>query len=59
MSDGQVMAKIPSWSRKNRIEKLSEHNSTLNAFFSPNWSEFGLTYFNEDSFPISIVYLEI
>ena len=41
MSDDQVMAKIQSWSRKNITEKLSEHNSTLNAFFSPNGSEFG------------------
>ena len=41
MSDGQVMAKIQSWSFKNRTEKLSEHNSTLNAFLSPNGSEFG------------------
>ena len=59
MSDGQVMAKIQSWSRKNRTEKLPEHNSTLNAFLSPNGSEFGLTYFNEDCCPISLVYLEI
>ena len=59
MIDGQVMAKIQSWSRKNRIEKLPEHNFTLNAFLSPNGSEFGLTYFNEDSFPISLVYFEI
>ena len=59
MSDGQVMAKIQSWSRKNRTEKLTEHNSTLNSFLSPNGSEFGLTYLNEDCFPISLVYLEI
>ena len=59
MSDGQVMAKIHSCSRKNRIEKLSEHNSILNAFLSPNGSEFRLTYLNEDCCPISLVYLEI
>ena len=41
MSDGQVMAKIQLWSLKNRTEKLLEHNSTLNAFLSPNGSEFG------------------
>ena len=37
MSDGQVMAKIQSWSRKNRTEKLLEHNSTLNEFFEFKW----------------------
>ena len=57
MSDGQVMAKIQSWSSKNKTEKLLEHNSILNAFLSPNGSEFGLTYFNEDYSPISLVYL--
>ena len=41
MSDGQVMAKIQSWSLKKRIEKLPEHSSTLNVFVSPNGSEFG------------------
>ena len=41
MSDGQVMAKIQSWSLKNKTEKLSEHSSTLNVFVSPNGSEFG------------------
>ena len=40
-------------------EKLPEHNSTLNAFLSPNGSEFGLTYLNEDCYPISLVYLKI
>ena len=45
MSDGQVMTKIQSWSLKNIIEKLPEHNSTLNAFLSPNGSEFGLYLF--------------
>ena len=59
MSDGQVMAKIQSWSRKNRTEKLSEHNSTLNVFLSPNGSEFGFTYFNEECFPINLVYFSI
>ena len=59
MSDAQVMAKIQSWSRKKRTEKLPEHDSTLNAFLSPNGLEFGLTYFNEDCFPISLVYLAI
>ena len=53
------MAKIQSWSRKNITEKLPEHNFTLNAFLSPNGSEFGLTYFIEDCFPISLVYLKI
>ena len=41
MSDGQGMTKIQSWSLKNRTEKLLEHSSTLNAFLSPNESEFG------------------
>ena len=41
MSDGQVMAKIQSWGLKNRTEKLLEHSSALNAFFSPNGSELG------------------
>ena len=41
MSVGQVMAKIQSWSLKNRTEKLPEHSSTLNEFLSPNGSEFG------------------
>ena len=41
MSDGQVMAKIQSWSLFNRTEKLPEHSSTLNAFLSPNGLEFG------------------
>ena len=59
MSDDQVMANIQSWSRKNITEKLPEHNSTLSAFLSPNGSEFGLTYFNEDYFPICLVYLSI
>ena len=59
MSDGQVMAKIQSWSRKNKTEKLLEHSSTLNAFLSPNGLEFGLIYFNVDCSPISIVYLAI
>ena len=58
MSDGQVMAKIQSWNRKNRTEKRPEHNSTLNAFVSPNGLEFGLTYFNEDCCPISLGYLK-
>ena len=53
------MAEIQSWSRKNITEKLPEHNSTLNAFLSPNGSEFGLTYFNVDCSPISLVYLAI
>ena len=59
MSDGQVMAKIQSWSRKNITEKLLEHSSTLNAFLSPNGSKFGLTYFNVDCSPIILVYVEI
>ena len=59
MSDGQVMAKIQSWSLKNRTEKLHEHSSTLNAFLSPNGSEFGYTYFTEKCSPISLVYLAI
>ena len=41
MSYGQVKAKIQSRSLKNRIEKMSEHSSTLNAFLSSNGSEFG------------------
>ena len=41
MSDGQVMAKIQSLSLKNITEKLPKHSSTLNAFLSPNGSEFG------------------
>ena len=41
ISDGHVMAKIQSWSRENITEKLPEHSSNLNAFFSPNGSEFG------------------
>ena len=53
------MSKIQLWSSKNRTEKLSKHNSTMNAFLSPNGSEFGLTYFNEDCSPISLVYLAI
>ena len=32
MTDSQVMAKIQSWSLKNRTEKLPEYSSTLNAF---------------------------
>ena len=36
MSDGQVMAKIQSWSLKKRTEKPPEHSSNLNAFLSPN-----------------------
>ena len=55
MSDGQVMAKIQSWSRKNRTEKLLEHNPTLNEFLSPNGSEFGYTYFKVQYFSISLV----
>ena len=53
MSDDQVMAKIQSWSLKKRTEKLPEQSSTLNAFMSPNGSEFGLTYFKEICSPIS------
>ena len=59
MSDGQVMAKTQSWSLKNRTEKLSEHNSTLNAFLSQKGSEFGLTYLKEICSPIGLVYPEI
>ena len=59
MSDGQVMVQILSWSHKNRTEKLPEHNSTLNAFLSPNGYEFGVTYFKGKCSPISLVYLEI
>ena len=32
---------------QNRIGKLPEHNSTLNAFLSSKGLEFGLTYFKE------------
>ena len=56
MSDGQVMAKIQSWSLKNITEKLHEHSSTLNAFLNPNGSKFGQTYFKEKCSPISLVY---
>ena len=59
ISDGQVMAKIQSWSLKNRTEKLSEHSSTLNAFSSPTGFEFGYTYFKEICSPISLVYPDI
>ena len=41
MSDGQIMAKIQSWGLKTEQGKLPEHSSTLNAFLSPNGSEFG------------------
>ena len=50
MSDGQVMAKIQSWSLKNRTEKRPEHSSTLNAILSPNGSEFGIDLFQGDMF---------
>ena len=40
-------------------QKLSEHSSPLNAFLSPNGSEFGLTYFKDKCSPISLVYLGI
>ena len=59
MRDDQVMAKIQSWSLKNITEKLPEHSSTLNAFLSPNGSEFGYTYLKENCSPISLVYLAI
>ena len=57
MSDGHVMAKAQSWSLKNKIEKLPEHSSTLNAILSLKGWEFGLTYFKEICYPISVVYL--
>ena len=56
MSDDQVMDKIQSWDLKKEQGKLSEHSSNLNAFVSPNGSEFGLTYFKEICSPISLVY---
>ena len=59
MSDGQVMGKMHSWSLKTITEKLSEHSFTLNAFLSPNGSEFGYTYFKEKCSPISLVFLAI
>ena len=59
MSDGQVMAKIQSWSLKNRTEKLPKHSSTLNELLSPNGLDFGYTYFKEKCSPRSLVYLKI
>ena len=50
MSDGQVMAKIQSWSRKNRTEKLLEHNSTLNEFFESKWVRIWIGLFQGELF---------